>query len=143
MVYSGVHVWNHVWTKYLKITWKNKWRRQWSNLTWQINKLQCFNITAWIVEMNGGWCGLRPSKGNIIILKIKKVAAIRCNILYFVPLRFSWSVLLQYSISKHGGWLIAFFGWNWGKTKYTIFIFKHLWHFTMDVLVNIVFCKFR
>ena len=48
--------------------------------------------------------------------------------------------LLQCSISKYRDWLNAFFGWNWGKTKYTRLISKHLWHFPMDVLVkNIVF----
>ena len=42
--------------------------------------------------MTSGWCDWKPSKGNIIILKIKKVTV---NILYFAPLQFSrqkWSV---------------------------------------------------
>ena len=47
--------------------------------------------------------------------------------------------LLQYSISKHGDWLIVFFGLFWARTKYTRFLSKHLWHFPMDVLVKYIF----
>ena len=44
--------------------------------------------------------------------------------------------LLQYSISKHGGWLIAFFGWNWAMTNDVGCIFKEAWHF-----LNVCACK--
>ena len=116
---------------------KNKWRRQWSNLTWQINRLQCINISRQIVGMNGGWCGWKSLKRNIIILlRIQKVRATRCKYFVFwstaICLDWNGLELLQYSISKHGAWPIAFIGWNWAKTNRTGLIYKHLWHFPMD-----------
>ena len=93
-------------------------------------------ISIRIVKMNGGWCGWNPFKWNFILLKFKKVTVIRCKYFHFTPLRWNGPQLLQYSISKHGAWLIAFFGQNWAKTKYTTFISKHLQHFPMDVLVK-------
>ena len=57
------------------------------------------DMGIWIVEMNGWWCGWKPSKRNIILLEIKKVRVVNMmynkTALYFVPLRFSrqeWSV---------------------------------------------------
>ena len=93
------------------------------------------DMIIWIVGMNGRIYAWNPSKRNIILLEIKKVIVMFVFCTTFDFLDRNGPQLLEYSISKHGDWLIAFFEWNQGKTKCTSFVSKHLWHFLMDVHV--------
>ena len=89
-----------LWINILKKRVTKKWNRQCWNCTHKVLKLQLTNNTIiWIVKMTGRWCSWKPSKQNIILLKIKKATV---NILYFAPLQFSkkheWSVCSSLNI---------------------------------------------
>ena len=115
---------NHVWTKHLK-------KYNGGNLT-KKNKQSIVYECKHMVSLNDRWMIWLKAilKGILFYWELKKLKQYNVIILYFHPPWFSrqeWLWLLQYSISKHGGWLNAFYEWNWAKTKYTRFISKHLW----------------
>ena len=86
LVYSGVHDWNNVWTKYFKKA-RNEEVQINDHGEYQQQSTQRLldRYDHMIVERNGRIYAWNPSKRNIILLEIKKVTV---NILYFAPLQF-------------------------------------------------------